>query len=385
MRLVWPPRRVSRSRAVAALALVAVLVPATVAAQSADTSAQNAPLIEQRLTFPLRLAAGAVRDVELDAMLVRPRGAGPFPLAVITHGTSRDIALRQTVKPDWFVAEARSFARRGWATAIVVRHGFGASTGNFDEGFGTCENPDFVHAGEVAAADLAGAVDYLREQPFVDRHRVLGIGQSTGGMAWLAAAARHVPGLVAAIDFAGGNGSAAPGVNCSETRLLSTIAGFGAKAQVPTLWVFAENDHYFGPDLAKRMAAAWRDAGGKAELHVVPPHGADGHDLLLDPAGVQVWSPIVDPFLRAHGLPTWTVEQRMFDALQGPHREHFQRYLTAPSEKAFAIAEDGSWDWWVGGRAGPEDAVRGAMEKCEDGGKRKCRIFAVNFARAAAP
>jgi dienelactone hydrolase len=385
MSLAFSANQISRRRAFAALVLLAAIVAAPAAAQTADPAAQSAPLIEQRLTFPLRLGAGATRDVELDAMLVRPRGAGPFPLAVITHGTSREVALRQKVKPDWFLAEARSFARRGWATAIVVRHGFGASTGSFDEGFGGCENPDFAHAGEVAAADLAGAVDYLREQSFVDRHRVLGIGQSTGGMAWLAAAARHVPGLVAVIDFAGGNGSAAPGVNCSETRLLSTIAGFGAKAQVPTLWIFAENDHYFGPDLAKRMAAAWRDAGGKAELHVVPPHGEDGHDLLLDAAAVPIWSPIVDPFLRAHGLPTWTVEQRLIDALQGPHREHFQRYLAAASEKAFALAEDGSWDWWVGGRASPEDAVRGAMEKCEEGGKRKCRPFAVNFAKPAAP
>ena len=378
--------RISWGRAVAALGVLAAATVATsAAAQTTDTAAQTAPLIEQHLTFPLRLAAGATRDVELDAMLVRPRGAGPFPLVMITHGTSREVELRQKVKPDWFVVEARSFARRGWAAAIVVRHGFGASTGSFDEGFGSCDNPDFVHAGEVAAADLAGAIDYLREQSFVDRHRVLGIGQSTGGMAWLAAAARRVPGLVAVIAFAGGNGSAAPGVNCSETRLVSTIEGFGSKAAVPTLWIFAENDHYFGPDLAKRMAAAWRDGGGQVELHVVPPHGSDGHDLFLDAAAVQIWSPIVDPFLRAHRLPTWTVEQGMIDALQGPHREHFQRYLTAASEKAFAIAEDGSWDWWVGARASAADAVRGAMEKCEDGGKRKCRPFAVNFAKPAAP
>src|SRR5262249_48943084 len=153
----------------------------------------------------------------------------------------------------------------------------------------------------------------------------------------------------AVIDFAGGNGSASPGVNCSETRLLSTVAGFGAKAQVPTLWGFAENDHYFGPDLAKRMAPAWRRAGGQAGPHRVPPHGPDGHDLFRDIAAVQIWSPIVDPFLRAHGLPTWTVEQRMIDAMPGPHREQFRRYLAAASEKAFALAEDGSWAWWVDG------------------------------------
>ncbi len=194
-----------------------------------------------------------------------------------------------------------------------------------------------------------------------------------------------MPGLVAVLDFAGGTGSAGPGINCSEPRLLATFARFGAKSHVPTLWIFAENDHYFGPDLARRMLAAYQGAGGPADLHVVPSHGADGHDLILDPAGAQIWSPIVDDFLRAHRLPTWTFDPALLAGLAGPHRDHFLRYLTAANEKSFAIADDGSWDWWIGAQAGVADAVRGALDRCEDGGKRHCHTFAVNFARSAGP
>jgi hypothetical protein len=138
-------------------------------------------------------------------------------------------------------------------------------------------------------------------------------------------------------------------------------------------------------DLAKQMLSAYRGSGGHAELHIVPPHGVDGHDLILDPAGMQIWSPIVDQFLRERGLPVGIADQAMIDALNGVHKAHLLAYLTAASEKAFALSEDGSWDWWVGGRAGTQDAVRDALEKCEDGGKRRCQPYAVNFARFTNP
>jgi len=382
---VVPPR----SGIVAVLGLLTAMLPTAVRAQGSDDAAiaaQTSPLIEQRFKLPLRLPGptGAARDFALDTLLVRPPGAGLFPLAVITHGTSRDLGLRRKVRTDWFLPEARSFARRGWAAAVVVRRGFGESSGAFEEGYGTCDDPNFVHAGQEAAADLAGAVQYLGRQPSIDGARVLGIGQSTGGMAWLAAAARHVPGLVAVISFAGGNGSSTPGHNCSEPRLMSAFAQFGA-SKVPSLWIYADNDLYFGPDLAQRLLATYRESGGAAVLHIVPPQGADGHDLFLDPAGTQVWSPLVDQFLRAQGLPTWTVDQALIDALEGVHKEHFLRYLTAASEKAFAISGDGSWDWWVGSRTSTQDAVSAALDRCQDGGKRRCRAYAVNFSKPAAP
>jgi hypothetical protein len=112
-------RLVLLGRTAAALCLLAAIVPTGVCAQTTDNMsiAQTAPLTERRLKIPLRAEGG---DFELDALLVRPPGDGPFPLAVITHGTSRDVPLRQKVRPDWLVAEARSFARRGWSAAVVV-------------------------------------------------------------------------------------------------------------------------------------------------------------------------------------------------------------------------------------------------------------------------
>ncbi len=344
---------------------------------------QSAPLVEEHFKLPIKLPwLFGTRKYLLEALLVRPSGAGPFPLVVITHGTPRDVADRSKTRADWYRIQARSFARRGWAVAAVLRRSFGESEGSFDEGYGTCDNPDYLKSGRVAAEDLAGAVAYLRQQPFIDGSRVLGVGLSTGGMAWLAAAARQVPGLVGVINFAGGNGSFAPDHNCNETRAVSTAATFGSTTKVPTLWIYAENDHYVWPNLVRRMHAAYVNSGGTAELAIVPPFGEDGHALFGTIAMQAVWTPLVDQFLRVHGLPTWSVDTSLIDGLQGVHQEHFKQYLAWASEKAFVLALDGSWDWWIAGKSTVQDALSEAMAKCEQDGKRKCRPYAINFSRA---
>jgi hypothetical protein len=47
------------------------------------------------------------------------------------------------------------------------------------------------------------------------------------------------------------------------------------------LWLLAENDHYLGLALGRRMFEAYTSAGGPAQLQVLPPFGTDGHSLLL--------------------------------------------------------------------------------------------------------
>jgi len=66
------------------------------------------------------------------------------------------------------------------------------------------------------------------------------------------------------------------------------------------LWIYSENDTYFGPELSKRMHAAFTEAGGNAEYEMLPPFGSDGHFLIDAPEGVPIWSPLVSRFLDKH-------------------------------------------------------------------------------------
>ena len=45
------------------------------------------------------------------------------------------------------------------------------------------------------------------------------------------------------------------------------------------------------------VAEAFRLSGGKAEVHILPPFGADGHELIRAPEAVPIWAPLVERFL----------------------------------------------------------------------------------------
>ena len=49
--------------------------------------------------------------------------------------------------------------------------------------------------------------------------------------------------------------------------------------------------------LSKRLADAFRLAGGRAEYHLLPPVGTDGHDLIQAREAVPLWAPLVEQFL----------------------------------------------------------------------------------------
>ena len=65
------------------------------------------------------------------------------------------------------------------------------------------------------------------------------------------------------------------------------------------LWFYIQNDTFFGPDLSKRMYEAFTAAGGKAEYHLMPPFGNEGHFFIGSPDTIPIWSPIVQKFLDA--------------------------------------------------------------------------------------
>jgi hypothetical protein len=67
---------------------------------------------------------------------------------------------------------------------------------------------------------------------------------------------------------------------------------------VPSLWLYAANDRYFGPALADRLFAAFAGAT-KAEARFVrmPPYGRDGHQTFAAPAAAGHWQEAVSAFL----------------------------------------------------------------------------------------
>src|SRR5277367_1812428 len=198
----------------------------------------------------------------LEALLVRPSDPGRYPLALIAHGSPRSGAERPEMTPLAMLPQALEFARRGWAALIVMRRGYGGSDGGWAEGFGSCGNANYTTAGEAGAADLKLALEFVSHRPDIDPSRMIAVGVSAGGFATVALTADPPPGLVAAISFAGGRGSQQADQVCEPEKLVAAFRAFGARSRIPMLWVYAENDHFFGPDLAKQLDAAFTGAGG---------------------------------------------------------------------------------------------------------------------------
>ena len=231
----------------------------------------------------------------------RPPGDGPFPLAVVNHGSTQNELRRAAYPAPRYSVLSRWLVARGYAVAVPQRPGHGETGGPYDEKLGNCAHADFRKAGQGAATSIAAAIRFMIRQPFVRKTGVLVVGQSAGDWGALALAAQNPPDIRAVVAFAPGRGGRVnneAGRNCAPERLVATAGEFGRKARVPILWLSAENDSYFGPELSKRMAEAFRGAGGRAEYHLLPPVGDDGHRMISAPEAVATWGPIVEKFLR---------------------------------------------------------------------------------------
>lgn len=232
----------------------------------------------------------------IDVHLYRPDGPGPHPLIVMSHGSPRGPEERAGFGARTMERQALAYARGGVAVAVPIRRGYGGQ-GAWAEGYGPCDAPDYVAGGLATAQDIAAALRASAAQPGIDGSRVVLLGQSAGG--WGSIAAAGSGGILGVVNFAGGRGSRRPGEVCGEERLVAAAGQLGARSRAPQLWIYASNDLYFGPDLSRRMHAAFTAAGGRARYEAVPAHGEDGHAYIRD---VASWKPRVDAFLREVGF-----------------------------------------------------------------------------------
>jgi dienelactone hydrolase len=246
------------------------------------------------------------------AYVIRPIGKGPIPLLVMNHGVSLDPKERSYFPVIEFRDAALWFARQGYVVVAPVRPGYGGTAieiperglfGLFFSGVGNCSDANFRDAGLAIASIDMWVIDYMSVQPFIKRDDVIVVGQSGGGWGATALASQNPASVRAIIGFAAGRGghfNGKPNSNCAPDSLVDAAVQFGRTARIPMLWIYAHNDSYFGPELAKRLATAFQAAGGKLEYHVLSDFGADGHFMIDSPDAVQLWAPLVSEFLKNH-------------------------------------------------------------------------------------
>jgi dienelactone hydrolase len=282
-----------------ALILVAALGVKAASAQPAlgAQGAEGEPYRLQQWLVPSPDVATAAH-----AVLFRPPGEGPFRLAVIAHASTQNVMRRAQMPQPEYRALAAWLVARGFAVLVPERPGHGATGGKYLEDQGGCDEADYAKSGRVTADEIAAAVGLLRMQSFIRPEGMVVIGHSAGAWGALALASEEPKNVAAIIAFAPGRGGHAndfPNRVCAPHTLMAAAGEFGKAARVKVTWLVADNDSYFSPAFSRQLVDAFRGAGGKADFHVLPARGSEGHWLVETEGGVKLAGGELDRALKA--------------------------------------------------------------------------------------
>jgi dienelactone hydrolase len=347
--------------------------------------------VEQEMHLDYRLnehivliPAGANGRAMMETTVFQPNGPGPFPLLIINHGKEAGAPSAQA--RDRFIFMATAFVKRGYAVMVPMRQGFANSTGRYKD-FGC----NMTANGFSQANDVRDAVNFARQQDWVDGERIIVAGQSYGGLATMALGTQELPGVRGLLNFAGGLRDDANSCDW-QGELVHAFAKYGAANRIASLWMYGANDSLFGPALVARMHTAFVHAGGNATLVEYGPFKRDAHGMIASRDGEKVWWADTERFLKQIGMPTEvryavvaqpTLPGTDFAKLDdvdavpfmGEHgRSAYREYLGKMTPRAFAVAPNGAWCWAEEG----EDPDRRALATCEKKGGQPCKLYSVD-------
>lgn len=270
-------------------------------ASLAMSRAATAKIVEEVIELPVEVTD--IRNLKIKhrikVTIIRDDAKASSPFLVLNHGRAknRELNAGRTIKP--YFANARYFASKGFAVFIPLRVGYGETGGPDVEFSGKCDERNYAPVYEAAAAQTLEVIAYAKAQPYIDKANGLVVGQSFGGTTAAAIAAKNVAGVKGAVNFAGGGGGRPdthPGQPCSVDRMTGLFASYGATSRTPTLWLYSENDQYWGTAIPRTWHKAFIDRGGSGQFIQLPSYKADGHPIFT---GVpDSWKPAFEAFLR---------------------------------------------------------------------------------------
>jgi dienelactone hydrolase len=382
---------VTGAHAARALVCIASACAALAHAQNAPTDepALAQDLHEQVLRLPVSVKNiyGREESRNIALTVFKPSGNGPFPLVIMSHGRATADRRAQQGRQR-FEPLARYLVNKGFVVLVPTRVGYGDTYGDFDpEDHGGCSVMRVEPVSIAASDQVIATLEFARTLPYVDVSRWVAMGQSVGGLTTVAVAWRHPPGLVGAINFAGGAGGDPqnrPGQPCTPVQIERLWRDKAGAVRVPMLWLYWENDKYWGADIPKRWHQAFTEGGGKAELHTLPATGADGH------AGVNIdmnaWVPLVEAYLARVGFttsglmlrPPASQHARLDDVAKVPTSQNnregaYKRFLEAKLPRAFAVGPKGAAGWATG-----DWAIGRALGLCQRRSGERCKLYAVD-------
>lgn len=268
--------------------LVALLAGGRLAAQDFRSEMIATQLVENGI------------PIQLELVVAKPPGTGPFPTVVFNHGSTGSGSDPAEFTKTWTsVNAARFFNERGWMVVYPQRRGRGRSGGLYDEGFApdrsgyTCTASISLAGLERAMVDVDEVVRHLRTRTDVDSQRMLVGGFSRGGILAVAYAGTRPGVFLGAVNFVGGW----IGDQCPTVAAINPVTFIrGAAYPEPTLWLYGENDSFYRMSHSRSNFASFIGAGGHGEFFAYSvPAGQNGHFLLGYP---ELWEGTLANYLQ---------------------------------------------------------------------------------------
>src|ERR1700722_6450178 len=112
-------------------------------------------------------------EIAARAVLYRPPGDGPFPLALIAHASTQNALRRAQMPQPEYRALAAALVARGFAVLVPERPGHGASGGKYLEDQGGCDDANYSRAGYATADSIKAALSYVSSESFIQSGRAV--------------------------------------------------------------------------------------------------------------------------------------------------------------------------------------------------------------------
>lgn len=325
---------------------------------------------------------GRQETMPVPVTVYRPEGDGPFPLVVFNHGRATDAkrASQGRYRPEM---AARYLVAKGFVVLVPNRIGYWQTFGSFDPEYSGCKGIDAMSM--AASNQVLATLEFAKTLPYVDTSRWLVAGQSVGGLTTVATVGRAPAGLLGGINFSGGTGGdpdARPGRPCNPVAMSQYWGEIAKNAKVPMLWLYWENDKYWGPDHPKVWHRAWVEGGAQATFAGFGPSGSNGHFGLNE--DMDHWLPVVDEFLVRLGFdkpaivkapqPTGFAAIDAVDAVpvRPSNKAAYAKFLDMAKPRAFAVSTKGGF-----GYASGDYAAGRAVGNCQRYGN-PCALYAVD-------
>jgi len=245
---------------------------------------------EPVMTATERVVFLAGKSGRMEVTVYTPHGKGPFPLLVFNHGDvdveNPSVRYGQRFREPMV---STVFLEWGFAVAVPARPGVGRSEGLYRKSFARNDG-DPTYKARVHSEAILAVLEGLKQESNLNLDQVLLSGQSAGGDAVMYMSTLAIPGVRGVVNFSGGrNNNVDTGVPTFENRMMvDGWAEIGQKAKVPAMLVFAENDSRYSANTIRKSTQAFKDAGGKADLLLLPPQKGDGHAVYHNPAQWKV-------------------------------------------------------------------------------------------------